>query len=79
MTINNKKITAKEFGYDNCHKIYLVNTAKDREELEIYNYEFFPISELESKWNYSCDLKFISNADLETPNIVNQFEEARFV
>jgi hypothetical protein len=81
MTINGKTITAKEFGYDGCHKIYLINTENDKKELYEAGYtdaDFFPIDELKDKFEDSCSLKFIENADLKGGHIVNQFEEAIF-
>lgn len=74
--INNQKITAQEFGYDTCHKIYLVNTPKDKKELLELEYDLFPIEELEEVWNSSCSLRFIQNGDLT--NVVPQCENAVF-
>lgn len=78
MQINDKEITAKEFGWDECHKIYLVNTEQDKKELLDLEYKLFPIDQLEQAWKDSCELKFISNADLVGKNIVDQFEKAIF-
>ena len=76
--INDQKITAKEFAWDTCHKIYLINTAKDRTDLLELEYDLFPIEELEDSYKESCALRFISNGDLTIPNVVSQFEEAVF-
>ena len=74
--INDKKITAKKFGWDTCHKIYLVNTAKDKKELLELGYDLFPIKELKEIWDCSCSLRFINNGDLT--GVVEQFENANF-
>ncbi len=73
--INNKKTEATEFGYDGCHKIYLVESDNDRRELLELEYTLLPISDLQDVWNDSCSLKFISSGDL-SHNYVNQFEQA---
>ena len=78
MKINGNKITAKEFAWDECHKIYLINTKEDKETYLKYDYELFPINELEEAYKNSCSLRFISNGNLEGKNIVDQFENAIF-
>ena len=78
MTINNKTITAKEFGFDGCHKIYLINTEKDKSELLELEYNIYPIEKLEETYKNSCPMKFISNADLIGDDVVKQCEEAIF-
>lgn len=78
MTINNNKITAKQFAWDTCHKIYLINTKKDKKTCLEYGYELFPIEELEEAYANSCSLRFIGQGDLQLPYIVNQFENAIF-
>ena len=78
MTINGKTITSKEFGFDECHKIYLINSAKDKKELTDLGYKLFDIASLRLVYQNSCPLKFISNADLKGKNIVDQCEEAKF-
>lgn len=78
MKINGQKITAEQFAYDGCHKIYLINTAKDKKELTGLGYKLFPIKELEETFKKSCSLRFISNADLQGEHIVDWFEVAKF-
>jgi hypothetical protein len=75
--INNKKITANEFAWDTCHKIYLVNTPEDREMLLGYGYDLFPIDDLEEAWESSCGLRFISNGDLT--DVVSQVYRKKVV
>lgn len=77
ITINDEPITATEFAWDTCHKIYLINTKEDKAQLTEYGYDFFPIAELEECYENSCSLRFISNGDLEH-SPVGQFEPAIF-
>ncbi len=77
MTINGKVITATEFAFDNCHKIYLVNTKEDKDELTENGYDFYPIEEIKEAYEGSCGLRFIQ--DMTTFNdIVEQFKPATF-
>lgn len=76
--INDQKITAKKFAWDTCHKIYLIDTKKDEKTYLEYEYELFPIEELEDAYARSCSLRFISHGNLDLPNVVNQFETAVF-
>ena len=78
MKINGQKITAKKFAWDECHKIYLINTKKDEQTYREYEYDLFPIEELESAYGRSCCLRFISHGDVELPDVVSQFETAVF-
>ena len=75
--VNGIEITAKEFGYDGCHKIYLIESDADRKQLIGYGYDIHPISELKDAFENSCGLEFISNASL-TEQIVSQLEDAKF-
>jgi len=76
-TINGKQTKAKKFAFDGCHKIYLIESAKDaREALEV-GYDIYPIAELQSAYEDSCGLRFISNWAL-TVDFVAQFEDATF-
>ena len=54
----------KEFGYDGCHKIYLVTSERGKKELEEYEYDFLPIEQLKETYEASCHLRFIYSADL---------------
>ena len=77
MKINNKKIDAKLVAYDECHKIYLIEDAEDREQAIKANYVLYPINYIKEIWENSCSLRFISNWKL-TKSFVAQFEEAIF-
>lgn len=78
MTINRRKVKAKYFAYDGCHKIYLLNTDEDMNECSLSGYEIIPISKLKQTFAKSCSLRFISNWDLDLPDYVKQFQVARF-
>ena len=75
MKINGRETKAREFAYDGCHKIYLIESEKDRYEAEDCEYDILPISSLKKTYNRSCGLQFISNWSLDK-RFVNQFEEA---
>ena len=72
MKINGQKTEAKEFAYDGCHKIYLLETKQDRDEAE-GSYHVLPISELEKTFRESCGLQFISSWKLDK-SYAEQFE-----
>lgn len=78
MKINGQEVSAKEFAYDGCHKIYLIENEQDRVMALEYEYDLYPISELSNKWYNSCDLRFINNWSL-TKTYVEQFEEQGLV
>lgn len=76
MTINGETTTAKQFAYDGCHKLYLIEDDEDYQEAKL-GYDIIPIAYIRHKWNESCGLQFISNWKL-TQRYVEQFEEACF-
>ncbi|CAB5220024.1 hypothetical protein UFOVP232_28 [uncultured Caudovirales phage] len=76
-TINGKTTTAKKFAFDGCHKIYLLEKAGDEADAIDTGYDIFPISELQSAYDGSCGLRFISDWSL-TKSFVPQFEDAVF-
>lgn len=78
MKINNIEISAKYFGYDGCHKIYLIETEEQRREAQSSEYTVLHISKLKKTFENSCGLRFISSWDLSKSNIVDQCEEAEF-
>ena len=77
MRINGQETKAKEFAYDGCHKIYLIENAENRWEAKSGGYDVLPISDLKKTFNCSCGLQFISSWDL-SKHFVNQFEDACF-
>jgi hypothetical protein len=74
MKINGVEILGKQFAYDNCHKIYIIEDNEDLNVAKDCGYDIFDITELEDKYNNSCSLKFISNWKLDK-EYVRQFEE----
>ena len=76
MTINGIKTKAKQFAYDGCHKIYLIEDETDLNEAK-RGYSILPISKLKKTFNDSCGLQFISNWKLDK-SFVEQFEDACF-
>jgi len=77
MKINNKEVIGDKFAYDGCHKIYVIEDEKDREDAEEYDYQIFDLKDIQNVYENSCELKFISNWKLDK-RYVNQFEDAIF-
>jgi hypothetical protein len=77
LKVNNVEITAKQFAWDGCHKIYLINSEDDRKAAHSGGYTLYTIAELQEVYESSCGLRYISNWDL-TGYIVEQFEDAVF-
>ena len=75
--INGHEVKAKKFGFDGCHKFYLIESDLDENKLRSYDYEIHDISRLPELWAVSCPLRFIRTADL-TRCYVPQFEPAYF-
>lgn len=74
MKIGKYKIKAKEFFYDGCHKIYLIETPRDKKDFLSNGWEesdIYTIDQLIEIYRSSCPLKFINTCKLET--IVPQF------
>lgn len=77
LKVNGVEITAKQFAYEGCHKIYLINSEEDRESAQDCGYPMFPIEGIKEAYESSCSLRFINNWDL-TGHVVGQFEDAKF-
>lgn len=77
MKVNGIEIVGNEFAYEGCHKIYVIETVKDRVEAIGYGYEILPIDKLPETWRNSCSLRFIRNWELDV-DYVGQFEDAIF-
>ena len=65
MKINGKATKAKQFAYDGCHKIYLLEDENDLSESKDCGYEILPVSILEKTFRNSCGLQFVANWKLE--------------
>lgn len=76
MKINGCEITAKQFAYEGCHKIYLLDDDDVADAIDT-GYDIYPIEQLEGVFDGSCELRFISNWKLDK-QYVAQFEEALF-
>ena len=73
LKVGNKSMAnAIGFGYEGCHKIYVVETEEEKKELIGYGYKIYPMTKLESVFRNSCFLRFISWGDLNKPCIVPQ-------
>lgn len=69
LKINGKPVAATHFVYDGCHKIYLISTPADRENLLAHKWlesDLRPIVELPAAWKTTCSLRFIGSGDLQT-------------
>lgn len=77
MKIDGKEIKAKQFAYDGCHKIYLIEDTDDLKEAKDIGYDIYDIKLLKETYDDSCSLRFIDNWKL-TEQIVPQFETAKF-
>lgn len=77
MKINGKETNAKQFAYDGCHKIYIIEDENDLNKAKEIGYNILDIKELKETYLNSCELRFISNWKL-TKKYVRQFEEAVF-
>ena len=62
--INGQRVTAFGFGFDGCHKFYLIENEDDCETLREYGYRLYKIDGLPRAWADSCPLRFIDSADL---------------
>ena len=78
MKVNGKKVTAKMFAFDRCHKIYLLDTPEQATQAEEIGYEILPIAELKEAYDDSCGLRFISGWSPDFSSYVSQFEDAVF-
>ncbi|MBT1167273.1 hypothetical protein [Bifidobacterium simiarum] len=65
ITINHRHSPATELAWDGCHKIYLLdNGDREADTYLLDAYRIRPIRDLETVWNHSCPLRFISSWDL---------------
>ena len=77
MKIGRYNIKAKEFFYDGCHKIYLIETPQDKKDFLRNGWEesdIYTIDQLIEIYRNACPLKFISTCKLKTivPQAVSQ-------
>lgn len=80
MKINDLEVVGKQFVYDGCHKIYIIENEQDKKHAIEAGYsenDFFDISKIENIYWDSCSLRFIYNWEL-SKFYVEQFEQAKF-
>ena len=58
--INGTIIKSKMFAYDGCHKLYLINDKKSKQEAIELNYDIYDIKDLVYAFINSCSLRFIN-------------------
>lgn len=73
------EVLASMFGYDGCHKIYLITDSKDESEAMDYGYELWGVDNLPTIWDATCPLRFIQFWDVENlkGNLVPQCHDAK--
>lgn len=77
--INGNYTNAKEFIWDGCHKIWLIESPEGKKSMMENGWEesdIYPISKLKKAYNESCILRFIGIAGRCGKNYVEQFEPA---
>lgn len=74
--INGQTITATQFAFDDCHKIYLLESESDLRGAQNEDWTILPIEDIEQVYNDACPLKFINTWSLDS--IVEQGEDAIF-
>lgn len=77
MKINNIEVTAKEFAYNGCHKFYILEDEKDKQEAKSDGYMISPIDLITIYYITSCPLRYINNWKL-TKTYVKQCATVMF-
>ena len=77
MKVNGVEIKGDLIAYDGCHKIYIIEDEEDEKQAEKAGYLIGPIKDLQKVYEYSCELRFISNWKLTT-FYAPQYEVALF-
>lgn len=76
LKINGQTISATQFAFDDCHKIYLIESEQDLKEAQSEDWTIHPIEKIEEIYDNACPLKFINTWSLKS--IVEQGEYAIF-
>lgn len=63
----------KEFAYDGCHKIYIIENEEEKQKAQELKYAIIPIEELENVYYSSCPLRFVDFWNLDKPGLIPQF------
>lgn len=77
MKINDIEVIGKEFAYNGCHKIYILEDEKDKQEAKDVGYIILPINLISKCYIESCPMRFINNWKL-TKSYVKQCRTATF-
>ena len=80
MKINKKKVNGKEFAFDGCHKIYILEKPADKIDCLEAGYkqpDIFPIWKLPEIYDNSCPMRFIYSWSLKTV-YAKQGKKAKF-
>lgn len=78
LLINGIPVKGEKFAYEGDYKFYIIEDEQDEKDARKLGYDIYPISEIESVYEDSCDLRFISNWKLDV-FYANQFEKAIFI
>lgn len=66
MKINGLKVVGDYFAYDGCHKIYVLESEKEKKEAQEVGHVIIPITAIKKVYRASCFLKFIKNWSFTT-------------
>jgi hypothetical protein len=77
MKINGIEVSGIAIAWNQCHKIYICQNAKEVKHARLLGYSIYPMTDLPDIWDMSCSFRFISTWDLEE-TIVKQTETADF-
>lgn len=77
MKVNGLEIKGDLIAYDGCHKIYIIEDKEDKKQAKKLGYLIGSIKDLQTVYEYSCELRFISNWKLTT-FYARQYEKALF-
>lgn len=67
---------ARQFAWDGCHKIYIIENEREAIEAEQIGYIVLNIEDaLGPTWEKSCELKFINFWDLDKDAIIPQCDD----
>lgn len=61
MKMNGVEVNGTKFAYDDCHQMCVIEDTADLEEAKEIGYDIYPIKDLPTAYENSCELRFISN------------------
>lgn len=77
LKIGQVSIKSVGIAFDMCHKIYILENAKDYAEAKKAGYKIYDCEHFAEIWTASCPLKFVSTWDLSV-QLVRQGEPISF-